>query len=196
MVCYNYNPSWFTELQPGTQAEWVQVIISCLGIIFIIKTLKAQTKVTRLEQLRFIRENSPIFKFVLDQLNMVLKMEVGDNHVQKYKIYITHNPAGFNVPGIETYNDKGLIKNQVVDWAFTFSLTPSSPNIQNAIELTVFFTDLYGFSYFQVITVFLDGGNVSFPPIPLGNKIDILKYSKETLANYGKDSVSKPNIAN
>jgi len=74
----------FATLQPGNQAEWIQVILTTVGMVFIIWTLRSQLNVTKIEQRRFFRESMPYLS-----VSMTRETEDMDSFLATYKVRIT-----------------------------------------------------------------------------------------------------------
>lgn len=166
----------FSNLDKGTQAEWIQVIISALGIFFIIWTLRSQLQVTKIEQQRFKQDSIPIFKMMSSSKNHIIRMEVY-NHVGEYKILINRLPAGIGLKMMNHYNPEGLLQGSIVDWKYEVNqqLFHSSGK-DSMVELTVLYSDLYYNYYRQEIFLFLDGTGTSYKPVFIGRKINLENY--------------------
>jgi hypothetical protein len=166
----------FCSLDKGNQAEWIQVIISALGILFIVCTLRAQLQVTKIEQQRFKKDNIPIFKMRSFSKEQIVRMEV-HNHVGEYKILINKLPVGISIELMNIHNIEGLLEGSIVNWKYEVNdqLFGKSGK-DEMIELTVLYSDLYYNYYKQEIFLFLDGTGASCPPVFIGRKINLKNY--------------------
>ncbi|WP_395804863.1 hypothetical protein [Daejeonella sp.] len=168
----------FCSLDKGNQAEWIQVIISALGIFFIVYTLRAQLQVTKIEQQRFKQDNIPIFKMRSLPAEQIIRMVV-NNHVGEYKILINKLPAGISIELMNIHNIEGLLEGSIVNWKYEVNDQLFGKSGEDEMmELTVLYSDLYNNYYRQEIYLFLDGTGASFPPLFIGKKINLKNYDR------------------